>query len=82
MDYHVIRNAWGTDDGEVYGTPLDELPVKKNKDKFRGCLIGGAAGDAQRTLFTANGLLHGSTCDHARSIIGTYSGYIALSYRN
>ena len=36
MDYHVIRNAWGTDAGEVYGTPLDELSVKKNKDKFRG----------------------------------------------
>jgi len=46
MDYHTIRNAWGADAREVYSTPLDKLPMKKSKDKFRGCLIGGAAGDA------------------------------------
>ena len=27
-------------------TPLDTKPMKRNLDKFRGCLIGGAAGDA------------------------------------
>lgn len=27
-------------------TPLDAKPMKRNLDKFRGCLIGGAAGDA------------------------------------
>lgn len=43
MDYNVIRNAWNQ---EPYRTPLDKLPMKKNLDKFRGCLIGGAAGDA------------------------------------
>lgn len=46
MDYEVIRNAWGPEDREVYSTPLDKLPKRKNLDKFRGCLIGGAAGDA------------------------------------
>lgn len=46
MDYNTIRNAWGADAREVYSTPLDKLPMKKNLDKFRGCLIGGAAGDA------------------------------------
>ncbi len=29
-----------------YCTPLDALPKKKNLDRFRGCLVGGAAGDA------------------------------------
>ena len=43
MDYHAIRNSW---DKESYSTALDKLPMKKNLDKFRGCLIGGAAGDA------------------------------------
>ena len=46
MDYNTIRNAWGADARETYSTPLDKLPMKKNLDKFRGCLIGGAAGDA------------------------------------
>lgn len=27
-------------------TPLEAMPMKRNLDKFRGCLIGGAAGDA------------------------------------
>jgi hypothetical protein len=43
MDYNAIRSSW---DKEIYSTPLDKLPMKKNLDKFRGCLIGGAAGDA------------------------------------
>ena len=43
MDYHAIRNSW---DKESYSTALDKLPMKKNLDKYRGCLIGGAAGDA------------------------------------
>ena len=43
MDCNVIRDSW---DKETYSTPLDKLSTKKNLDKFRGCLIGGAAGDA------------------------------------
>ena len=46
MDYHAIRNARGAEAKEHYNTPLDRLPVKRDLDKFRGCLIGGAAGDA------------------------------------
>lgn len=46
MDYQEIRNARGEAAKERYSTPLDRLPKKKNLDKFRGCLIGGAAGDA------------------------------------
>ena len=46
MDYNMIRNPRGTDAKAHCNTPLDTLPVKKNLDKFRGCLIGGAAGDA------------------------------------
>lgn len=90
----------------------------KDIDKYRGCLIGGAAGDAlgyavefldetsifnrygkngiteydlvngvakisddtQMTLFTANGLLLGTTRAMTRGIMGPYSGYIALGY--
>ena len=89
-------------------------------DRFRGCLIGGAAGDAlgyavefmsaqrifnqygdqgitqyslthgvaqisddtQMTLFTATGLLLGTTRGSVRGIMGPYSGYIACSYRD
>ncbi len=43
MEYTAIRNL---EEQEPYRTPLDKLPMKKNLDKFRGCLIGGAAGDA------------------------------------
>lgn len=88
-------------------------------DKFRGCLIGGAAGDAlgyevefldtnsihnrfgqsgiteyvlhngvaqisddtQMTLFTATGLLLGTTRGMTRGIIGSYPSYIACSYK-
>lgn len=87
-------------------------------DKYRGCLIGGAVGDAlgyvveflseasikkrygeqgitdyllidgvaqisddtQMTLFTANGLLLGTTRGSLRGIMGKYSGYIAVCY--
>lgn len=117
MDYPAIRNAWRS---EIGGSPLDTLPMKKNKDKFRGCLIGGAAGDAlgytvefltekyifakygprgiteyylhdgkawisddtQMTMFTANGLLVGTTRGRTRGIMGPYSGYIAGAYRD
>lgn len=92
----------------------------KDLDKFRGCLIGGAAGDAlgyavefldeaailtrygkggiteytcrnaiaeisddtQMTLFTATGLLLGTTRGMTRGIMGSYSGYIHCSYRD
>ena len=119
MDYNTIRNAWGADARETYSTPLDKLPMKKNLDKFRGCLIGGAAGDAlgytveflsenflfakfgkdgitdyrlhdgkawisddtQMTMFTANGLLLGTTRGCIRGIMGTYPSYIATAYR-
>ena len=120
MDYNAIRNAWGADARETYSTPLDKLPMKKNLDKFRGCLIGGAAGDAlgypiehltenflfatfgengiteyrplkgmarisddtQMTMFTANGLLFGTTRGCTRGIMGTYPSYVAHSYRD
>ncbi|NLX91924.1 MAG: ADP-ribosylglycohydrolase family protein [Firmicutes bacterium] len=92
----------------------------KDIDKFRGCLIGGAAGDAlgypvefldgksifqkygkngitayslvngvaeisddtQMTLFTANGLLLGTTRGMTRGVMGKYSDYIALCYQD
>ena len=88
-------------------------------DKFRGCLIGGAAGDAlgyaveflreeqifskygdkgiaeyslkngvaqisddtQMTLFTANGLLFGTTRGMIRGIMGSYESYIQIMYQ-
>ncbi len=91
----------------------------KDIDKYRGCIIGGAVGDAlgfpvefmqaeaifrkygesgiteyepvngvarisddtQMTLFTANGLLLGTTRGMMRGIMGSYPGYIALCYR-
>lgn len=116
MDYNAIRSSW---DKEIYSTPLDKLPMKKNLDKFRGCLIGGAAGDAlgytieffdenfifakygvdgvtcyhplkglarvsddtQMTMFTATGLLFGTTRGCMRGIMGSYPSYIAGAYR-
>ncbi|MBD5136542.1 MAG: ADP-ribosylglycohydrolase family protein [Lachnospiraceae bacterium] len=92
----------------------------KDLDKYRGCLIGGAVGDAlgyaiefldetsifkrygksgiteydlvkdvaeisddtQMTLFTANGLLLGTTRGMSRGIMGTYPSYIALCYKD
>lgn len=116
MDYNAIRDAWRS---ELECTPLDKLSIKKNLDKFRGCLIGGAAGDAlgytveflpenylfakfgkdgitdyrlhdgkawisddtQMTMFTANGLLIGTTRGCTRGIMGTYPSYIAVAYR-
>lgn len=93
--------------------------MKKNLDKIRGSLIGGAAGDAlgyaveflsesaifarygesgiteyrlqnglgrisddtQMTLFTANGLLLGTTRGCMRGIMGPYPSYVAHAYR-
>lgn len=92
----------------------------KDIDKFRGCLIGGAAGDAlgyavefldeaaifekygergiteydlvngvaeisddtQMTLFTANGLLLGTTRRMTRGIMRSYPSYISLCYKD
>lgn len=92
----------------------------KYLDKIRGCLIGGAVGDAlgyavefdedshifqkygergiteyslvngvapisddtQMTLFTANGLLLGTTRGMTRGIMGSYPSYIALCYKD
>ena len=92
----------------------------KGINKFRGCLIGGAIGDAlgyavefkedcdifakygengiteydlvnntalisddtQMTLYTANGLLLGTTRGMMRGIMGTYPSYIALCYKD
>ena len=117
MDYHAIRKSGNQ---EPYRTPLDKLPMKKNLDKIRGCLIGGAAGDAlgyaveflsenyifskfgkigiteyqlhngkawisddtQMTMFTANGLLFGTTRGHTRGIMGPYPSYVAHSYQD
>ena len=90
----------------------------RNLDRFRGCLIGGAAGDAlgyaveflgenqifsrygesgiteyaltngkaeisddtQMTLFTATGLLLGTTRGMMRGIMGSYESYIHYAY--
>ena len=90
----------------------------RDLNKFKGCLIGGAVGDAlgyavefmpdhailekygnngiteyelhngiaeisddtQMTMFTANGLLLGTTRGKLRGIMGPYSGYIAHCY--
>ena len=90
----------------------------KNQNKFRGCLLGGAVGDAlgytvefrseeyifkkygpegitsyepvngkalisddtQMTLFTASGLLLGTTRGKTRGIMGSYPSYIAYCY--
>ena len=41
-DYNWIRRS----KCENMRTPLDTKPMKRSLDKFRGCLIGGAAGDA------------------------------------
>lgn len=98
---------------------LMEVRDMKNIDKFRGCLVGGAAGDAlgyavefmdenrifskygvegiteydltngkalisddtQMTLFTANGLLYGTTRGRMRGIMASYSDYIAIMYQ-
>lgn len=92
----------------------------KDIEKYRGCLIGGAAGDAlgyaveflddksifqkygesgiteyslvngvaeisddtQMTLFTANGLLLGTTRGITSGIMGKYSDYISLCYKD
>ncbi len=94
--------------------------MMKDIDKYRGCLIGGAAGDAlgysvefldasaifsqygengitkyalvngiaeisddtQMTLFTATGLLLGTTRGMMRGIMGTYASYINYSYKD
>lgn len=93
----------------------------KDLDKYRGCLVGGAAGDAlgyavefwdeehifsrygergiteyeldakgvarfsddtQMTLFTANGLLLGTTRGMTRGIMGPYESYVGHCYRD
>lgn len=91
----------------------------RNLDKFKGCLLGGAAGDAlgyavefydeetifrkygqggivtydltgdkalisddtQMSLFTANGLLLGTTRGRTRGIMGSYPSYISYCYK-
>jgi len=115
-DYNYLRWAGLREDREDL---MDKRPMKRNLDKFRGCLIGGAAGDAlgypveflsehfldvkfgksgiteymlrdgmarisddtQMTLFTANGLLFGSTRGCVRGIMGKYRGYVSTAYR-
>ena len=92
----------------------------KDLDKYRGCLIGGAAGDAlgyaieffdeksifqefgengiteyeltngkalisddtQMTLFTANGLLLGTTRGRLRGIMAPYPSYVSCCYKD
>ena len=92
----------------------------RTEDSFRGCLIGGAVGDAlgyavefmqasdifrkygeggitdydlhhgtaqisddtQMTLFTATGLLLGTTRGKLRGIMGPYQDYIRYSYKD
>lgn len=107
--------------GRLYIYPDSESGVfMKNLERYAGCLIGGAAGDAlgyavefldidtikreygkdgitgddlvnekalisddmQMTLFTANGLLLGTTRGKTRGITGTYSSYINFCYQD
>ena len=115
-DYNWLRWAALREDREDL---MDKRPMKRNLDRFRGCLIGGAAGDAlgypveflsehfldvkfgksgiteymlrdgvarisddtQMTLFTANGLLFGTTRGCVRGIRGSYPSYVAIAYR-
>ena len=115
-DYNWLRWAALREDRRDL---MDNIVMRKNLDKFRGCLIGGAAGDAlgyaveflsenfiqakygekgirayqlrnglarisddtQMTLFTANGLLFGTTRGCMRGIMGTYPSYVATAYR-
>ena len=96
------------------------MNVMRNQDRFRGCLIGGAAGDAlgyavefmrerdifrtfgekgiteyelskgkalfsddtQMTLFTATGLLLGTTRGMTRGVGGPSPFYIGLCYQD
>lgn len=44
--YETIRRMLNPDVMKELETPLAGLPMRKNLDKIRGCLIGGAAGDA------------------------------------
>ena len=44
--YETIRRMLNPDVMKELETPLDLLPMRKDLDKIRGCLIGGAAGDA------------------------------------
>ena len=44
--YETIRRMLNPDVMKELETPLEQLPMRKNLDKIRGCLIGGAAGDA------------------------------------
>lgn len=98
--------------------PEETVTPKRDRDRFRGCLIGGAAGDAlgyavefmsagdilakygkkgiteyeltggkalisddtQMTLFTAAGLLFGTTRGMTRGIMGSYTDYIRYNY--
>ena len=115
-DYNRLRYAELREDERNL---MEKIPMKKNLDKFRGCLVGGAVGDAlgyaveflserriafrfgkggiteyqlrdglarisddtQMTLFTANGLLFGTTRYCIRGIMGTYPSYVAVAYR-
>ena len=44
--FETIRRMLNPDVMKELETPLEQLPMRKNLDKIRGCLIGGAAGDA------------------------------------
>ena len=54
-DFSEIRRA---DRQSRWNTPLDRKATAKNLDKFLGCLVGGAAGDAlgYAVGFCQNGL--------------------------
>lgn len=46
MDLNELRKAVGETQADRFSTLLDKKMGHKRQDKFRGCLIGGAAGDA------------------------------------
>lgn len=118
--FKTIRRLLNPDMLMELETPLEQLPMRKNLDKIRGSLIGGAAGDAlgysiefaseeeifakygeegitsydrkeglarisddtQMTLFTANGLLYGTTRWFLTGMLGPYPDYVFMAYRN
>lgn len=44
--FETIRRMLNPEVMQDLETPLQQLPMRKNLDKIRGCLIGGASGDA------------------------------------
>lgn len=71
---------------------LKNIYLQKNKEKYLGCMLGLAIGDAlenknifcntQLALFTINGLLFGITRGCTRGIMAPYSSYVLNAYND